>query len=239
MERTLDRLVEFDDASRDYPIRELLAQPVPRSYSWRCETWLDQGSEGACVGFAWAHELAARPVVIPTTNLQAHNIYKEAQKVDEWPGEDYSGTSVLAGAKVLNTNKLMDEYRWAFGIQDVILAIGYKGPGVFGINWWTGMFKPNEEGFIAPVGEIAGGHAILGRSVRLVWMRGTSMIARQSPEWFNYLDQDLSYITLHNSWGQDWGVNGDAKVTIRNMDALLKEQGEFCIPVRRSRAVIQ
>jgi hypothetical protein len=131
----------------------------------------------------------------------------------------------------------MDEYRWGFGIQDVILALGYKGPGVFGIDWWTGMFKPDAQGFISPSGSIAGGHAILGRSVRLVWMKGTSMVARQSPDWYNYLDLNSSYITLHNSWGPSWGVNGEAKISLVNMDLLLRAQGEFCIPVRREKGL--
>ena len=233
--RTLDRLVQFDPKSRDFPIRELVGNQIPRSYTWRCDTWLDQGSEGACVGFGWSHELAARPVVLPVTNESALGIYNEARKVDEWPGEDYSGTSVLAGAKVLNSLFLMDEYRWGFNIQDVILAIGHTGPGVFGINWWSGMFKMDSAGFLRREGYVAGGHAILGHAVRLVWKPGTSITARQSASWYDFLDTDLSYIGVHNSWGKDWGFNGEAKISITDVVELLKDQGEFCIPVRRGR----
>jgi hypothetical protein len=63
---------------------------------------LDQGKEGACVGFAWSHELAAYPVRVEVDDEFARSkIYAEAQKIDEWPGEAYHGTSVLAGAKVV------------------------------------------------------------------------------------------------------------------------------------------
>lgn len=63
----LDRLVQFDERSRGYgivPLLEAQDKTQPRSYTWGCDIrTLDQGREGACVGFAWAGEAAARPVV--------------------------------------------------------------------------------------------------------------------------------------------------------------------------------
>src|SRR5688572_15007850 len=111
-DRKLDRLIEFDEKSRSFPIRTLVADKQPRSYSWRGNVVLDQGSEGACVGFAWAHELNARPVVVPDIDAaDARSIYTDARKMDEWPGEDYEGTSVLAGAKVVQAAGHITEYR--------------------------------------------------------------------------------------------------------------------------------
>ena len=93
------RLVEFDERSRKFPIRALIPKEVkPRSYTWRCSTCLDQGSLPACVGFAVSHEAAARPVEVPgITNDIARQIYYRAQKLDDIPGEDYEGSSVLGG----------------------------------------------------------------------------------------------------------------------------------------------
>ena len=53
----LDRIKYFDKRSRGYPIRRMVARKKMRSYTWRCNVHLDQGSEGACVGFGVAHEL--------------------------------------------------------------------------------------------------------------------------------------------------------------------------------------
>jgi hypothetical protein len=44
----LDRLVEFDERSRSFPISALTATKKPRSYTWRNTEWYDQRSEGAC-----------------------------------------------------------------------------------------------------------------------------------------------------------------------------------------------
>lgn len=213
MQRTLDRRVEFDAKSRQYPIRTLVPKK-PRSYSWSVKAWLDQGREGACVGYAWSHELVARPAVVTTvTDRTAYTLYKAAQALDEWPGEDYSGTSIIAGAKAVQALGHMDEYRWAFGLDDLILAVGYAGPAVLGLNWYEGMFDADDKGFIKPTGSLAGGHAIL--------CYGVNVKGR--------------YFKLHNSWGKDFGINGSCFITFEDMDRLLHEQGEAAIPIKRKR----
>lgn len=210
---TLDRLVEFDERSRAFPIRAVVPAK-PRSYTWACAPVLDQGSEGACVGFAWTHELAARPVVVAEASDDlARSVYREAQKVDQWPGEGYEGTSVIAGAKVLGGRGWLSEYRWAFGIDDLILAVGLKGPAVLGINWYSGMFGLDADGYVRPTGRVAGGHAILCRGVSLPMER----------------------FLVHNSWGPGWGRSGLAWLAFNDAERLLGEDGEACIPVRRTR----
>lgn len=227
----LDRVPQFDPRSKNFPIRTLVSE-TPKTKTWACPTWNDQGREGACVGFSWSHELAADPVRVKTDNAKALAIYKSAQTLDEWPGEDYSGTSVLAGAKAVQAMKsgdkaLMPEYRWAFNVDDLVLAIGNHGPAVIGINWYRGMFKADAKGFIAPTGEIAGGHAILVRGVTIVWTAGADKDSVSG------IDRDKSYFTLRNSWGKSWGINGDCYITVNNMASLLTAGGDACVPVRR------
>jgi hypothetical protein len=207
------RLVEFDKRSRNFPMRSLLRGLVPRSYTWRCSINLDQGSAPACVGFSITHEAAARPVEVQGLDGKvALSIYRRAQKLDEYPGEDYDGTSVLAGMKAAMEKKWYSEYRWAFGEPDLLLSVGYKGPAVLGINWYSGMMDPDSKGIIRPTGQVEGGHAILcnGISVRSGLYR------------------------LHNSWGTGWGLGGDCFISRDDMSRLLSEEGECCIPVKRS-----
>lgn len=209
----LDRIEQFDERSRNFPIRELLPPKNPRSYTWSCYAYLDQGSEGACVGFSWSHELAARPkVVLSMNNAGARALYKEAQLHDEWPGENYSGTSVIAAAKVLKSRGKILEYRWGFGLDDALMALSYKGPGVAGLNWYEGMMQPDSRGFIHPTGSVVGGHAIM--------INGISVTKKR--------------VALRNSWGSDWGFGGNCYMSFEDFGRLLAEQGEFCIPVIRS-----
>ena len=214
---TFGRRKQFDRRSRQYPIRALLGAPRPlRSYTWRCINWLDQGREGACVGFAWAHELVARPVVVMSmTASDATRIYKKAQTLDPWPGEDYEGTSVLAGVKAIQSQwpKLIPEYRWAFGLDDVLETLSYRGPMVLGVNWYEHMARPDVNNIIWPTGKLLGGHAILA----------------------NGIDVKRRLVRLHNSWGRGWGLGGDCFISFENLGLLLQRGGEACIPVRRGK----
>ncbi len=209
MNRVLDRVPQFDARSRQYPIRALLSTTTPRSYTWRCNTWLDQGAEGACVGHAWAHERAARPVERTASSADAFEIYYMAQDLD---GQDWTvGTSILAGAKATVEKGWLYEYRWGFGLQDALAAISRHGPVVLGIDWHTGMFDTDDQGFIRPTGTVAGGHAILATAVS---------VTRRT-------------VTLHNSWGESWGANGKALISWDDLGLLLAADGECCVPVRR------
>lgn len=210
-QRVLDRVPRFDERSRQYPIRALMGTAQPRSYTWSCPVWLDQGTEGACVGHGWAHENAARPVARPSSSELAFALYREAQKLDQWPGEDYSGTSVLAGAKAMQARGLLQEYRWAFGLDDALVAISRHGPAVIGVTWYEGMFNTNSEGFIRPTGRRVGGHCVM--------VHGVNVRSRT--------------VRLRNSWGRGWGVNGDALLAWEDLAFLLKNKGEVCVPVRR------
>lgn len=233
----LGRLPEFDEKSRDFNVRSILEIPYARSYTWGCEAWLNQGREGACVGFAWAHEANAKPSVQPVGESTALALYRSAQKIDEWPGEDYSGTSVLAGAKVASTYGWLTEYRWAFTVPDALSAISRKGPAVIGVNWYDGLYYPTD-GELSIYGDVVGGHAILVRGVHLVYQPGTTTEQKRSSRWFSYLDREKTRLLLHNSWGAAWGGTekgpGTAYLRLLDYERLMAEQGECCVPVVRT-----
>ena len=213
-DRRLDRLPQFDPQNLRFLAVRTIESRAPRSYTWALDYWLDQGREGACVGFSFGHDGLARPVMLRNIDENyARALYHRAQQLDIWPGDDYEGTSVLAGAKAAQEKGHFKTYEWAYNVNDLILAVGYKGPAILGVNWREGMFDPGSDGFIHPTGDIAGGHAILCRAVSL---KGR-------------------YFLLHNSWGKSWGVNGTAKVSFDDMASILADDGEACVPTQRRR----
>lgn len=233
-DRVVDRLVQFDERSRRFAAVEGIEDAPLRSYQWRCETYNDQGREGACVGFAWSHEIAAKPVAIATDDEWAKKIYHRAKQIDPWDGEDYSGTSVLAGIQAVQEienrfgNSLVKEYRWAFGIEDTLRVLSHKGPVVLGIAWYESMYRPDSNNFISPTGEIAGGHAILANGLNIV-LNDASKTAD-----YSNIDKEKSFVRLHNSWGRGYGDGGDAFITVEDLNTLLEDDGEVCIPSRRA-----
>ncbi len=224
MNRTLDWKPRFDEESKNYPVRGILKKRVPRkNVLWVAGPILDQKAEGACVGFGWTAEALATPFVVNLKTIPfkvpktpqpfARYVYSSAKTIDEYPGEDYEGTSVLAGAKVMQGLRTIESYSWAFSVDDVIDALIQKGPVVLGINWYDGMYEaPN--GILSVTGDHVGGHCILAIGYT------------KSSAKFN---GDPS-ITLQNSWGKRWGISGLAEISVKDLQRLLSEQGEACVP---------
>lgn len=223
----LGRMPEFDVRSLDYPVTARLGadQTTPVTTHWPVDLWLDQGSEGSCVGFGFAHEAAAQPApVIGLTAAYAHDtIYWGTQRIDPWAGGSYpgatpvyEGTSVLSGAKLMTSIGFYTGYHWAYNAADVALAISYLGPTVLGVVWYNNMFKPDAKGFLRPTGGVAGGHCILAAG----------------------FDADTNTFTLHNSWGKNWGDNGTAKITAATLNKLLAQRGDACVPEGRQLVII-
>lgn len=87
--------------------------------------WWDfynQGSEGACVGFAASRMMS----LLNRKRYSAEWLYRESQKVDEFEGEDYEGTTVRAALDVLRDHghcryRRKDHYEDA-ALQDGIAA---------------------------------------------------------------------------------------------------------------------
>lgn len=191
---------------------------------WQEGIVLDQGSEGACVGFAWTGELLAQPEApkkqppFKHGNQLAKSFYYEAQKIDEWPGEDYSGTSVLAGAKIMKQKGFIEEYRWCFNIADIRDAVISEGPVVLGVPWYSGMYQTSEDGRVILSGKKVGGHAIL--------------ITGYNPK-MKFGDKYLEVFRWRNSWGESYGINGSGWIEAKLLNKLIKEGGEACVPMQR------
>lgn len=223
-DRRLDRLQEFDERSRAFGVAEVVPQPF-KSKTWRLRERLDQGRDGACVGFGTTHRIAALPISFSGANYQfAMTLYREAQKLDPWPGEDYEGTSVLAGMKAAQARGHFSEYRWCFTVDDIIRAVAHEGPVVIGIDWLEDMFTPDERGMLSPTGSVAGGHCLIIRGVTLEprgVRKGVGPVFR-----------------LTNSWGADWGENGEAFITVEDYERHLMPGADQAVPmeqrVRRS-----
>lgn len=228
MVRVFDRIARFDERSRQYPIRALISKrPARKDKRWAIGPILDQGSEGACVGFGWAAEALAAPVPVDLQRLRfaaprepngfARQLYLQSKIMDEYDGENYDGSSVLGGAKAMQSYGLLREYRWAFGLDDVVDAVLAKGPVVLGINWYEGMYEA-PGGVLRPTGPVVGGHCIT-----IVGYRHQSELLAGGDG-----------VLLQNSWGSRWGVNGLALLALGDLEKLLAANGEACIPSRRS-----
>lgn len=216
----LGRVQLWDPRNAEFPIRSLVAARAPRSYTWSAVMpALDQGPLGACVGFACAGEAAARPKpVVGITNETGKEVYHRAQHIDPWSGCEFgdsgplmAGTAVLCGMKIGVEKGWWKEYRWAFSVDEIALAVGYAGPVILGIDWYQGMMTPDSTGRIYPWGSLMGGHAIMARGYNV----------------------KSGLFRLRNSWGARWGIDGDCFLHRDNLASLMGAGGEAAVPISR------
>jgi C1A family cysteine protease len=207
------RLFAPDDRDGSYPMRRALPSRgvhVPEYRYWVTAPVMDQGATSQCVAYTWRQWLNSAPIMdrLSRKGPDVRTIYKRAQQIDEWYGEDYDGTSVRAGAKVMVEHGLLKEYVWSVNAAEIALFILTKGTVTVGTNWYESMFQPDQKGLvsIARNSESVGGHAYLCTGYNKT--RGL----------FRFI----------NSWGASYGINGRFYMTGETFERLLREDGESC-----------
>lgn len=227
----LGRVPSFDDRSREYDIKDVLpAKAKVRGHTWPIGIHLDQGNSSACTGFSRAYDLAGQPSIVkdpdtgdPLDNTYAQFLYREAQRHDEWAGTRYEGSSVLGALKACVALGFIGEYRWAFDIDDMILALSHVGPVVVGTVWYNSMFEPAENGLLEvdPKSDIAGGHAWCIRGVISDDKYKAELLGKGQNR------KGEALFRMRNSWGESWGVNsGEAFLWAADYHEHLWEDGE-------------
>ncbi len=183
---------------------------------WSSGGVLDQDGTSQCVAYAGYKYLTSGPVLNRHPAQTPEAIYRECLKVDEWPGEDFDGgTSVRALFKVFQVLGYVDAYSWAFDVESVVAHLISKGPVVMGTNWYTNMFMPhNRTGYLEVSGNLDGGHSYM--------LCGCDK-KRHNP------DRTTGAVRMVNSWGVKWGQRGRAWITFKDLDRLIKEDGEACV----------
>lgn len=209
------RLISKDERDRNYKMGRILqASAVHQKYWWTPPAY-DQGATSQCVAYSGVRYLESSP--IRNFPIDYTILYKACQKEDEWPGEDYDGTSVRALFKILKKEEFITEYRWAFECEPVVDHLLTFGPVVLGTFWTDSMANIGNDGYVS-VGEIsanAGGHA---------WCAVGANRNRRNP------DGSKGAVRAVNSWGKSWGPDeGRFWISFKDLDRLIKADGEACV----------
>jgi hypothetical protein len=263
-ERTLD-------ARQDRPdMRDRIYQPrlvsLPTSYppkSW-VETYLplyeqaglvlDQGSEGACTGFGLAalvnyvqfrRELeSAREEggkAKPPEMVSPRMAYHLARIYDEWPGEDYEGSSCRGAMKGWFHHGLCTEALWPYRRRGEVVFVQPKDgwatdAATRPLGAYYRIVHDAVSDLQAAIAEV--GAVYVSACVHKGWQIGSqeksgrSRKAKATPslngvptiEWspgmtasgghaFALVGYDSEGFIVQNSWGPDWGYHGFARMT--------------------------
>lgn len=226
----LGRHVNHDPRSREFPATpRKLVQPRSKMHELRAVA-LNQADLGSCVGHTAAQWLNCvvtsrnrRRGMMPGRRLgvgfkqtkylndeDAQTLYSAATSYDEfdgkWPPHD-TGSSGLGGAKAMKKYGYIEKYTHCFDFASLVATI-VEQPAMLGINWYAGMFDPDEKGVIRPTGSQCGGHEILIRGIDFTNQR----------------------FRLRNHWTPEWGIKGDCFLSFSDMERLLSENGDVTVP---------
>jgi C1A family cysteine protease len=184
----------------------------------------NQGAEGSCVGFSVAKtvEVAFKKQSAGRPDLSERWAYEYAKRYDEWPGNNYEGSSVRGGLKGANKVGICTENFWPYkpnkrgkprpnaaenaekhkvikytritGINNIKAAIHRNGVVASAAMVHEGWFRLRHNGVIPlkPKFDMLGGHAFV-----LVGYGGVGF-------W------------VANSWGTRWGKRGFGVLTYKD-----------------------
>ncbi len=226
--RALDALpdtVDFRDKLFDPTLVEVPVElPLTRYLRHKPEI-LDQGQEGACTGFGLAavanYLLSTRRRARDRTLVSARMFYEMAKRYDEWPGEDYDGSSARGAMKGWHKHGVCTEEDWPYAEQtddreatpERLTAARQRPLGAYYRVNHKDLVAMHcaitEAGILYATGLVHEGWSRLRRDGSIPW-EGAEEI--QGGHAFAIVAYDREGLWIQNSWGPDWGRGGFARI---------------------------
>ncbi len=217
----------YQPALMSLPDAYLACPLIPRSQI------LNQGQEGACTGFALAAVVNfLRTLQGHTTQVSPRMLYELARRYDEWPGQDYDGSSARGAIKAWAKHGVCAESSWTYtqhGIQhmtDPVIAEAKLAPGgayyrIRPYNVRDMHTALNETGILYATLMVHSGWARPGEGHTVdVHVEGRKapykfpVIRRSGSADGGHAIAIVGYtpqgFVIQNSWGPDWGKDGFA-----------------------------
>jgi hypothetical protein len=203
--------ISHDPRNWNYPARSLFAAEAPIiERVWRRGGAYNQGPTPHCV----AHTAKGMLNTAPFSAFEPYHRrskyptvewYSEFQKRDQWPGEAYDGTSAQGALAYLVEIGKISEYRWCYGIDDVLRTLSHVGPVGVGAWWRSGMWDPDPKShLISYAGTYDGGHQFEAIGVHPA----------------------VEEVECMNSWGDEWGDRGRFRMKFDQFAALLADDAD-------------
>lgn len=180
---------------------------------------LDQGTEGACVGFATAAAvhflLRTRSTQPNATPVSPRMLYEMARRYDDWRGEDYEGSSIRAAMKGWHKHGVCARELWPHKIKKSENRLTHIRSEDARARPLGAYFRVNHKDIVAMHAALAEvGILVASANVHDGWSRVTRSGAIPSARAFlgghafAIVAYDQDGFWIQNSWGASWGKGG-------------------------------
>lgn len=229
--RTLDArpdTLDFRDRMFEPSLIEVPTMRPLRTYKQVGVPILDQGKEGACTGFGLAtvihYLLLTREVVPDKGQISPRMLYEMARRYDEWPGENYSGSSARGAMKGWYKHGICSRKHWIYDEKD-----GKQDAKLYSQRYSDALRRPlgaylrvNHKDIIAmhsaisevevlyATGQVHSGWDNVGGDGLIAWAEKNKVEGGHA---FAIVGYDEKGLWLQNSWGEDWGDGGFAQIS--------------------------
>jgi len=200
--------------------------PLAAYRKWKVPI-LNQGTEGACTGFGLAtvihYLLRSRSVVPDRDAVSPRMLYEMARRYDEWPGENYSGSSARGAMKGWHKHGVCSGKHWVY------LTSEKQDAKLFSARFQNALRRPlgayfrvnhrdivsmhaalAEVGILYATGQVHDGWGNIGANGLIDWNADRKI---QGGHAFAIVAYDERGFWIQNSWGGDWGKDGYAQLT--------------------------
>lgn len=188
---------------------------------------LDQKAEGACTGFGLAtvaHYLLKRRKTYPDpTPVSPRMIYQMAKRYDEWPGEDYSGSSARGAMKGWHKHGICSEGKWRYSSNSKDVRLTEERCADAVQRPLGAYFRVNHKDLVAMHAAISEVGVLYATAmVHAGWQNAArdglikfsqDVIGGHA---FAIVAYDRDGFWIQNSWGTDWGKGGFGKICTTN-----------------------
>jgi Papain family cysteine protease len=206
---------------------------------------LNQGQEGACTGFGlaacinymnWERRLRAGANGSPPPKVSTRMLYHMARLYDEWPGEDYDGSSCRGAMKGWHRHGVCNDTLWPYRKKFVEPSEGWEHDAAMRpLGAYYRIEKSSIVDMQAAIQEV---HAIyVSGTVHEGWWLKTADSLPVIPikkeaggHAFALVGYTADGFIVQNSWGPTWGYRGFAVLTYEDwvengMDAWVAVMG--------------
>ena len=186
---------------------------------------LDQGDEGACTGFGLAtivhYLLRTRRVDPSRAGVSPRMLYHMARRYDEWPGEDYDGSSARGAMKGWHKHGVCRDTLWPYRVGDPQGTLSGERAHDAICRPLGAYFRVNHKDLVAVHAALAEVNVLYATAlVHDGWMKvprtgfipypGKKQLGGHA---FAIVAYDELGFWIQNSWGRGWGTGGFGRIT--------------------------